>query len=127
MIALARLRRPGVAVEERNILDNPPEERYDYVVASGTFSHSAVSDKAWTDYVHEMMETMFRIARRGIAVVFLSTFADMQDEGDYHQDPSEILRFAQQKLSPLAEIRHSFSPWTFAIFVYRDSAGEGLT
>ena len=126
MIALARLQHPGVAVEERNILENPPEERYDYVVASWTFSHRAVPDNVWTNYVHEMMEAMFRMARRGIAVVFLSTFADIQEAGDYHQDPSEILRFAQRELSPLAEVRHSFSPWTFAIFVYRSPAGEGL-
>ncbi len=126
MIARARLRHPGVDVQERNILESPPEELYDYVVASGTFSHCAGRDRAWTDYVHEMMGAMFRIARRGIAVVFLSTFADLREAGDYHEDPSEILRFAQRELSSLAEIRHSFSPWTFAIFIYRNATGEGL-
>jgi trans-aconitate methyltransferase len=120
MIERARRRRPAATIEERNILQNPPPE-YDYVVASGTFSHLDISEQAWSEYIREMMRAMFAIARRGMAIVFLSTLAEIQEPGDYHQDPADILRFAQAELSPLAEIRHAFSPWTFAIFVYRSS------
>ncbi len=121
MIERARRTRPAATVEERDILQNPPAGHYDYVVASGTFSHLDVSKVAWSEYIHEMMRAMFRIARRGMATVFLSSLAEVQEPGDYHQDPGDILRFAQAELSPLAEIRHAFSPWTFAIFVYRAS------
>ncbi len=120
MVERARQRNLELAVECRDILLSPPKRRYDYVLASGTFNLRMNAPKrAWKEYVQHMLRALYGIARRGMAVDFLSTFAKGQESQEYHQDPSEILAFVQRSFSTLAEIRHSLSPGHFAVFAYR--------
>ena len=120
MIERARLRDGLIDVELRNILEKPPAKQYDYVVASGTFSHCDVPQAEWSVYVRQMLRTMFDLSRKGIGVIFLSTTAEIRERGDYHESASQILQFAQAELSRLVEVRHAFSPWTFAFFAYKN-------
>ena len=120
MIERARLKNPRLALECRDILRSPPHAKYDYVVASGTFNLRLKHSKPeWERYVKSMLRRCYAIAKRGMAVGFLSSFAERKDAMEYHADPSLMLKFAQQRLSPLAEVRHSQSPGHFALLVYR--------
>jgi SAM-dependent methyltransferase len=120
MIEMARRRIPPIEIACRNILRTPPKEKYDYAVACGTFNTRLKTPRpVWAAYVRDMMRMLYRIARKGIAVDFLSSFAEGKLTTEYYQDPSEILDFVQRRLSPLAEIRHSSSPGHFAVFAYR--------
>jgi len=121
MITRARGAHPAADVRQLNILEYNRPQTYDYVVASGTFSHCGTSERDWPLYIREAMRVMYRMARKGVGVVFLSASADVREPGDYHQDRGEILRFARNELSPLAQIQPSTSPWTFALFVRRPS------
>jgi SAM-dependent methyltransferase len=120
MVERAHQRNANLEVECRDILLSPPQERYDYVVASGTFNLRMNSSKAaWKHYVQQILAALYGITGRGMAIDFLSTFAQSEEPNEYHEDPSEILTFVQRNLSPLAEIRHSVSPGHFAVFAYR--------
>jgi SAM-dependent methyltransferase len=124
MITNARSRNPSIELECRDIRRSPPKKRYDYVTASGTFNLRLKNDRGqWSAYTASMLRIMYRIARRGIAVGFLSSFASQKERREYHADPSVVLSYAQRHLSPLAEIRHSQSPGHFALFVYRKAPG----
>ena len=119
MIERARLKHPGIEIEQRDVLRSPPPAKYDYVVASGTFNLRLNHSKSqWQAYVRKMLQTFFSLSRRGISAGFLSSFAAQKERSEYHADPSELLRFAQRRLSPLAEVRHSASPGSFALLVY---------
>ncbi len=120
MVERARRMHPGIDLECRDILRARPRRRYDYAIACGTFNvRLNISKTRWLAYVEDMLHNLYGMARRGIAVDFLSSFARGQLASEYHADPSDILSFAQRRLSPLAEIRHSSSPGHFAVFVYR--------
>lgn len=120
MIARAKEKWPDLRVEHRDFLAFPPEQLHDYAVACGTFNiRPDVSEIRWRAYVEEMLRALYRIARKGVAIDFLSSFASRKLASEYHADPSVVLRFAQRELSPLAEIRHSRSPGHFAVFIYR--------
>ncbi len=120
LVEMARQRSPGITLECRDILRTPPKHKYDYAVACGTFNTCLKTSKsAWTAYVQNMLRMLYRIARRGIAVDFLSSFAKGKVATEYYPDPSEILEFVQRRLSPLAEISHSSSPGHFAVLAYR--------
>lgn len=120
MIEKARLRHPGIDVENRDILCSPPQKSYDYVVASGTFNLRLGNGLAgWNRYTESMLCAMYAFGTKGISAGFLSCFAENQVPDEYHPDPAELLAFAQLRLSPLAELRHSQSPGHFALFVYR--------
>ncbi len=119
MIERARRRHRELAVDCRDILLAPPRQRYDYVLASGTFNlRMNTSKRAWKTYVERMLCALYKIARHGMAVGFLSTAARHEEPYEFHENPARILDFVQTAISPLAEIRHSASPGHFAVFAY---------
>ena len=48
----------------------------------------------------------------------MTSYVDFKRELGYYQDPSAVFDFAQCELSRFSEIRHSYYPWEFTLFVY---------
>ncbi|MGB6987163.1 MAG: class I SAM-dependent methyltransferase [Candidatus Aquilonibacter sp.] len=120
MVERAKTRNPGVDVEQRDVIANPPSKQYDYVLISGVFNLRMSNDDAsWFEFVKTMSRAAFGIAHRGYASNFLTSYVDWKRELGYYQDPSAIFDFAQRELSRFSEIRHSYYPWEFTLFVYR--------
>lgn len=118
MVEAARLRHPGVAVEVRDILSDPPP-LHDYAVASGIFNiKGGVDDAEWSQLVRAVLRAMFVGARRGIAANFLTSRVDYRHEIAYHQDPAELLSWAQRELSPFVRLDHRYWPWEFVLEVH---------
>jgi SAM-dependent methyltransferase len=121
MIERALQRDPTLAVEHRDIVNDPPEPA-DYVVESGIFNlRMQHSDEAWEAVVRSVLKAMYATAKRGIAANFLTSHVDWKREIAYHQDPSRTLHFALTELSRFAEIRHAYYPWEFTLAVYRQA------
>ena len=119
MIERAKARDPGVDVEQRDILVDPPARRFDYVVISGLFNlrmHN--EDGMWFEFVKKMLKSAYALAEKGLASNFLTSYVDFKRELGYYQDPSAVFDFAQCELSRFSEIRHSYYPWEFTLFVY---------
>jgi SAM-dependent methyltransferase len=119
MIERAKARDPAANVEQRDILTNPPAKRFDYVVISGLFNlrmHN--EDAAWFEFVKKMLKSAYALAEKGLASNFLTSYVDFKRELGYYQDPSAVFDFAQRELSRFSEIRHSYYPWEFTLFVY---------
>lgn len=120
MIERVRKRDPAIAVECRNILDDPPSRLYDFVIASGTFNQNAGNPEAeWAAYIRRMLRAMYGLTRYGLAVSFLSTAAGVVDPDDYYQDPEELLEFARRELSHTAQISSSVQPWHCVLSIRR--------
>jgi SAM-dependent methyltransferase len=125
MIAEANRLRPHLALEIRDILQDPAPS-HDFVVGSGLFTDRSVSDDAeFGGFVRAMLRRMFEMSRHGLAVTFLTANVDFRTPGNYYQSAPEIFAFAQTELSRFVEIRHAYFPWEFTLLVYKKPQGYG--
>jgi SAM-dependent methyltransferase len=94
--------------------------QYDVVVASGVFN-AALRTGDNRIHISESLNAMWDRTRHHVAVDFLSTIVDFQQEGAWHTDPSWALQLAQ-RFSRRVLLRHDYMPYEFALFVFRDDS-----
>ena len=122
LIERARRRHPDISLECRDILRSPPRAKYDYALASGTFNlRLKIRKDRWDAYVRSMLLTFYRIARRGVAVDFLSSFANNKGATEYH--PKPVSSPGVRTAAAVAARRDTAFPITghFALLVYRSA------
>ena len=117
MIEVARRRFADARFEVRNLLemDDSQERRYDYVFASGVFTHRHEEPFG---FLCAMTTRMFSLCRRAVAINSLSSWALQQEEGEFHADPLETMRFCRA-LTPWIVIRHDYHPGDFTLYLYK--------
>lgn len=121
-IELARSVHPGGRFEVRDILEEPPEERFDYVLVSGVFNNLISDNRAFFEAVSRRLMAQ---ADAGYAFNMLSRYVDYFDDGLYYEDPLQAFRFCKEQLSPLVTLRHDYAvrpgaiPFEFSIYVHR--------
>jgi SAM-dependent methyltransferase len=118
-LEVARARHPEADLRAVDLLLDPLEERWDWVVLSGTLNFR-LREGDTAEYVRRMLRRMFELAERGVAANFLSTRVDYQKPDAHHSDPAELLRFALA-LTPRAALRHDYMPYQFTLYAYRDA------
>ena len=121
-VEVARRRIPGARFHLRDVTEELPEERWDYVTQSGTFNGKWDTSPAdWQHFVFSMLEAMFALARKGIAVNFLTSYADpplMRPELHY-QEPGALLDFVVEQLSRHFEIDAGGPLFEYTLRVWR--------
>ena len=121
-IELARSTHPGGRFEARNILDEPAEERFDYVLVSGVFNNLISDNRAFFEAISRRLMAQTKV---GYAFNMLSRFVDYFDDGLYYEDPMQAFRFCKEQLSPLVTLRHDYAvrpgsiPFEFSLYVHR--------
>ena len=120
-IELARSTHPAGRFEVRNILEQPAEEKFDYVLVSGVFNNRISDNRTFFEAIsRRLMEQ----AEVGYAFNMLSRFVDYFDDGLYYEDPLHAFRFCKEQLSPLVTLRHDYAvrpgsiPFEFSIYVH---------
>ena len=96
------------------------DEPYDYVVASGIFGYKAKDTRA---RVRPTLERLFKLARTGLAVNFLSGRAPARSPGRLYLHPSDVLQFAL-KLTPAVRLDHTYLPNDFTLCLYQTPPWE---
>lgn len=99
-----------------DVLDLAVHEPFDYVVASGIFGLRTTETAA---RVEPTLKRMYALARRGVAVNFLSTNARRQAERSLYLQPQEVLD-AAWRLTPAVTLRHDYLPNDFTLYLYRE-------
>ena len=97
-----------------------PDQRYDYVVASGIFGLDSVGAR---DRIRPTLERLFEWGGIGAAANFLSTRSPDQAEGRIYVDPCKALE-AGLAFTPAARIDHSYLPNDFTLFLYKTPAWQ---
>jgi SAM-dependent methyltransferase len=121
-IELAGSTHPTGRFEVRNILEQPAEERFDYVLVSGVFNNLISDNRAFFEAISRRL---MQQAEQGYAFNMLSRFVDYFDDGLYYEDPLHAFRFCKEQLSPLVTLRHDYAvrpesiPFEFSIYVHR--------
>jgi SAM-dependent methyltransferase len=121
-VEACRRRFPQGSFFLRDVSKQLPEDRYDFVTLSGVFNIPlSASRDAWRDFIHGMLESMYRMANNGIAVDFLSGYcdADRMNPDLHYQAEKEILDFAAAKLSRHFELDGSGPLYEYTLRVYR--------
>lgn len=120
MIELARRKYPGLEIERRDLLADPPAERYDFVVTSGMFNLPGdVPREAWRRFCGDMLERMYAMAIQAIAVNFLTSHRTFSDPTLYYLDPGELLHLAMSRLSRFVSIDHSYPLYEYTAVILR--------
>ena len=120
-IDFARKAHPAGRFEVRDILSQPPEETFDFVLVSGVFNNRMSNNRAFFEAVSKQL---MPLATKGYAFNMLSRFVDFFDDGLYYEDPLSAFQFCKEQLSPLVTLRHDYCvregsiPFEFTIYVH---------
>ncbi len=100
IVDIAKKRNPKATFEVKDILKEDIE-KFDYVFCIGALNITADN---YGEYVRQMIMKMLSIARKGVALNFLSDKKYLQ-AGPYHfEDPKELKEFIEKNTDARAEI-----------------------
>ncbi len=120
MIREAQTAHPRLDLRVGNVLQEPANALYDVVTANGIFYLLGADAPR---LMRQLVEAMFRRARRCVAFNSLSTWASVHEPGEFYADPLEVVAWCRE-LSPRVTLRHDYLPHDFTIFLYRDEAAR---
>lgn len=115
MVDAARIGHPDLDIRKVNILQDPLDESFDVVTASGIF-YLLGQDHA---LMHHLISRMYELAGSALAFNSLSSWANAQESGELYADPLETLTFCRT-LTPWVVLRHDYHSGDFTIYMYRD-------
>ncbi len=115
ILEVARERHPELRLLERDVLEEPFQESFDYVVESGIFNRR-LSDNV--GYVAQMLEAMFSVCYIGVAADMMTKYVDYEDEHLFYYSPEEMFRLAQS-LTRYVVLRHNYPLYEFTLYLYR--------
>jgi hypothetical protein len=120
MIDVATQNYPQLTLLNRNYLDGSVEDRYDFVVLSGTLNLLAgVDGDAWKRMCLALIQKMYRQADRGIVFNFLTTYRTFSDPLLYYFDPKEVFDFATSHLSRFVILDASYPLYECTMTVFK--------
>jgi len=121
MIAACRERhgedsaKPGTAADLKSWND-----RFDYVIASGTFNAKLEADESeWRDYFHDSIRSMFHACRVATIVNMMTCFVDYRYDRLYYATPDEIGELAIKHLTRRFVIDHNYPLYEMTAAFYR--------
>jgi SAM-dependent methyltransferase len=102
------------------IASSEPEERYEYVVASGIFNvRMQTSDVEWKDYILNTLQKMNDIATKGFSFNVLTSYSDKEymREYLYYADPTFFFDYCKRHFSKYIALLHDYPLYEFTIHV----------
>ena len=92
-------------------------EKFDYVFASGIFNDVRPHHLSM---MKSEIQTMYSIARKGLAFNFLNNLNDRSDEGVQYTSIEKVLEFCFS-LSKRIVLRNDYMPFESTIFIYLEN------
>jgi len=121
LIEEATRRHPEVSFEARDILENPAEQKYDYVLASGALSFKVQNHE---QYVRNMLTAMMAMSTKGVAVNFLSSYVDYSLDKNFHFSPEHAFTLGRS-LTPFLSLRHDYPLYEFTMYLFHTPLSNG--
>jgi len=95
-------------------------KRFDFVVSSSAFNLALAGDNY--AFVADMLQRAYRMADRGVAFDFLSSYVDFKGEGAFHYQPERVFELAK-RLTKRVTLRHDYPLYEFCVYLYPDFEG----
>lgn len=113
----ARRIHSGTKFIHADILESSFDERFDFYLLSGALNYRIERN---FDFTALMIEKMFRLANKGVAVNFLTSYVDFENPLNFYHSPEDVFKFAR-KLTRRVSLRHDYKLWEFTVFLYKES------
>lgn len=122
LLQSARQRHPGLRFEEKDILSDKFEDKFDYVVSSGIFN-ARISDNH--RFIKNMLARMYELSNLGEAVNMMTNYVDYEEDHLYYCNPENIFRYCKS-LSQYVVLRHDYPLFEFTIYIYKKFRGQHI-
>jgi hypothetical protein len=119
MIEVSRTKYPAVKIYKRDLLNDPFDDCYDWVVLSGTLNLQVGKGESWKDYCYKLIERMFVKAVQGISFNFLTTYNTFAKPALFYMNPVEAFHFCMTKLSRFVVLDHGYPLYESTISVFK--------
>ena len=122
MINFANKKYKNVRFENKDILSERINERFDYVIINGTFNNKINQNLNW---IKKTLKILFKKTDKAIAFNNITSYVDYFDKKLYYAQPEKIFNFCKSELSPLVSLRHDYQlkdkklPSEFTTYVYK--------
>jgi len=119
-IDLCRDKYPGADFLCRDVLREPLDRTFDYIICNGTFTEKLqLSYDEMFAFMQEVLLTLFDSAARGIAFNVMSTHVDYEREDLFHLPHDSLADFVVSKLSRDYLIRCDYGLYEYTTYVYK--------
>ena len=115
-ITEAKGRFPEASFHCLDILEGPFTERADYFLLSGALNYRVADNERLTC---GMLEKMFSLANKGVAVNFLTSLVNFERPLNFHHDPMVTFGWARQ-LTKWVTLRHDYPLWEFTLYLHKE-------
>jgi len=116
MVNRARARFPGARFEKRDILRNPPREKWDYVFVNGVFNHKIKDNWAW---IEAMVRQALAASRLGMAFTMLNREIGWLDEELFYTTSGELGRKAALWSGGNYKIVTGYLPEDMTVYLFK--------
>jgi len=117
LIASASKKYPNLDLSVRDLQEDGFEEKsFDFVVCSQVFNYRLPEGQNEV-LAADMLGRMHDIARKGLAVDFLTSYVDYQESHLYYYSPENLFRQAKQ-LTRRVALRHDYPLFEFCLYLY---------
>lgn len=113
----------------RLTIGQEPAEPADFVVASGIFNvRIDASTQEWEQYVLQTIDGLVKMARRGVAFNFLTSWSDapLMRPDLYYAPPERILEYCASRHSRWIELSQDYGLFEFTVRMRLDRAAPRL-
>jgi len=120
MIELAKKKLPTTRFLRQNIIEQPLDEKFDYVLMSGIFnSNLERNDQVNFAYMKNVLTAAYDQCTYGIGFNFISSCVNSRDDEMAYFPPSNVFDFCVLNLSPKVSLFHHYERCDVTVFVYR--------
>ncbi len=120
-VEAAQVQHPELVFYNRDLAENPGDERYDYLMLSGVFHQRRASGiSEWEKFSQHLLRNAFAMCNKGIAFNFISPFVDFYQTEVYYCNLPKLLNFINDDLSRFFELKHNYALFEFTVFVYKE-------
>ena len=120
MKELVNSKYPELVYHIRDIIEDDIEETYDYVVLSGMFNLPGdIDHKTWKEFTRNMILSMYKMAKKGIAFNFLTQKADFYNPKMFYESMEDVSDFCLKKMSRHLYIDHAYPLYECTFTVLR--------
>jgi SAM-dependent methyltransferase len=104
-----------------------PAEVADFAIASGIFNVKGdVPNEIWTRYLHETIDVLAQVGRRGFAfnVLSMSSDADCRRPSLYYADPADMLSYCLSRYGRSVALLQDYGLYEFTVLLRHQNSSE---
>ena len=120
MLEWAQKNYPSYQFSNQDILKSPlKDNEFDYGIMNGVFTEKlSLSFEQMESFTHQMIITLFKACRKGIAFNVMSSHVDWQRDDLFHLPLDRLVAFLTKNCSRKWIIRQDYGLYEYTVYLY---------